>query len=1155
MQNNIIFFQSSTLGGRDEVGLIDLLIMHLSLEQKNNLFKPLQVIVPNQAMAVWVKDQITKHQGICANIDCVVLSGTVIDNLYLVNNPSHQLCDFNQIKFIIYKLLLDDDLSQFPELLNFLYTPNTTEINKLRAFELAMQLQTIFHEYLYLRTDEMLNLTKSKFTAWQKFIWGKVQELLGDKKTFLDVYTYFANADEQKLDLPASLFVFGLTSSYPSQLKILGKLANKTKVYWYYQATSNKYYGDLLSDKARSKIEKRLLRKPDLSLDDLYLVGGNPLLANLGQQSREFVELLNVNDIDINNFESVIEKPVNSTTPLLRLIQSDIRNLKHRICPEHRLSVNNDYYEQPIGLESLSIDGFYDLTSSVSSIKINVCHNRMREVQVLFNQIIYALEQNSQLSYADILITAPDIDNYVPYIQAVFDNECALDKFGNKHTLPYYITGNRRHKTYKIIEMLRLVLATPYQLTVSYLLELLQDADIQSSLAIENRDIGLIKQWLFDNHTHFGYTQQDFSELGYHNYSIYSFKQLLINLALGSSLDERVFLAVDRLPILSFNQNSYAPYDNLDNAQIGLVNKLIGFIELLEKQRELFYQDEQHYHELSITVISDHINSLVEALVIEDERRLLCDSLVGTLRSIAAISLDLPVVLAIIDDYLGLMKNRLNLSSKITCMSLQYARNLPFSHVYVLGLNFGEYPRKYQPNKLSLLASEWYLADRNYNIEDKQAFLDVILAAGQQLTLSYIGRKETDNSIIKPSPVLSLFLDVIGQSVTNFTCGHNDLLNLKYDYQNIIEYHALHPFYNNRQYNYATIWGEISQLSSDNIDIQHWDFSKIVPMKLSNEQLDRFMQVDFKSLLNTFLYPNHNLYKTLNINTYADAIKLEDEEPLEFTNRALAKDIYNYFEKYAQKFDALELEQYLQKSGVLAYQTIGHLQFEYYYNAYQHYMAKRGDKKVELEFNEVLLGTGKKYLLKFKDVLYLQDNTIIICEDFARLNDKALEVKLKAIKYQLRFRAVLTYVIISAVPDFVKQHNIEKIVIRQINLLGEASDFKISVDDPDRLRAKIVKYYIRSLSNPVLIHQGAIEEYAKAISETDRFGNAKNSPLVALTKAQNKLSSEFNNLGLEALRADAIFAGIVDNYSEYLQRVNGINDIVQIGDILAQLRG
>ena len=65
------------------MGLIDLLIMHLSAEQKNNLFSPLQVIVPNQAMAVWVKDQIAKRQSICANVDCVVLSGTVIDNLYL----------------------------------------------------------------------------------------------------------------------------------------------------------------------------------------------------------------------------------------------------------------------------------------------------------------------------------------------------------------------------------------------------------------------------------------------------------------------------------------------------------------------------------------------------------------------------------------------------------------------------------------------------------------------------------------------------------------------------------------------------------------------------------------------------------------------------------------------------------------------------------------------------------------------------------------------------------------------------------------------------------------------------------------------------------------------------------------------------------------
>ena len=57
---------------------------------------------------------------------------------------------------------------------------------------------------------------------------------------------------------------------------------------------------------------------------------------------------------------------------------------------------------------------------------------------------------------------------------------------------------------------------------------------------------------------------------------------------------------------------------------------------------------------------------------------------------------------------------------------------------------------------------------------------------------------------------------------------------------------------------------------------------------------------------------------------------------------------------------------------------------------------------------------------------------------------------------------------------------IEGVIIRQLNDSGEYHDFKISLENPDEVLSTLMSYYIRSLTNPVLIHKAAIIEYARA---------------------------------------------------------------------------
>ncbi|MBC8481086.1 MAG: exodeoxyribonuclease V subunit gamma, partial [Planctomycetes bacterium] len=48
-------------------------------------------------------------------------------------------------------------------------------------------------------------------------------------------------------------------------------------------------------------------------------------------------------------------------------------------------------------------------------------HSPMREMEVLYDQLLHMFEKDPDLNPKDILVMTPDIETYSPYIQAVFD--------------------------------------------------------------------------------------------------------------------------------------------------------------------------------------------------------------------------------------------------------------------------------------------------------------------------------------------------------------------------------------------------------------------------------------------------------------------------------------------------------------------------------------------------------------------------------------------------------------------------------------------------------------------------------------------------------------------------------------------------------------
>ena len=125
--------------------------------------------------------------------------------------------------------------------------------------------------------------------------------------------------------LPERLSLFGLSSLPLIQLDTFRALSAHIDVDIYFMNPCRHYWGDIVSGKDMAKRSIReLIGKTEPLVEEDYLEVGNPLLASMGKQGREFLELILETD-GVNSFDAFVETP-NDTA--LGFLQNDILNLE-----------------------------------------------------------------------------------------------------------------------------------------------------------------------------------------------------------------------------------------------------------------------------------------------------------------------------------------------------------------------------------------------------------------------------------------------------------------------------------------------------------------------------------------------------------------------------------------------------------------------------------------------------------------------------------------------------------------------------------------------------------------------------------------------------------------------------------------------------------
>ena len=730
-------------------------------DQVTDPFEPAVVLVQSYGIGQWLKFQTAERAGIAANIDCR-LPADFIWQLYQWLLPSEGLeaCSYfqrEQLTWHLMQLLEAQDDEVFAPIKHYL---NGDGDPQLRRFQLAAQIADLFDQYLVYRPDwiqqwesnqpdTLLNTLPDP--VWQAPLWrllraGTTEAHRADLHQQL--MKVLANLTVRPPQLPQRISIFGLSALPPMHLATFQALGQWLEVDIYFLNPCAHYWGDIVSEKdlARRSVRQLSLTSP-ATADDDFLELGNPLLSSMGKQGREFFELL----IEAEALQSAEAFAPRAEHSALAAIQNDVLNLEY----------GGAFGSATEDAEN-SAPGQLPIDAADRSIQIHNCHSKLREIEILFDQLLGIFAARPDIKPSDVIVMTPDIAEYSAYIQSVF-----------KDQLYYALADRGLSQESTILLAFETLLALPEsRLTSTDIMDLLEVPAIALKLDLAEADLVSIGGWIRDTNIRWEFSGEDKTnrwQLPATQSNTWTFG--LERLLLGYAMEAEQGLHQNRLPF------------DIAAGDGELLGRLCDFINLLQTYRQRLAEPQN---------TADWVNSvnqmILDFFTPQGDEELDIDAVREALLLLrdqtTAAGFEQPMSARLLRHWLGAQlaqprPARGFLSGGITFATLVPMRSIPFKVVCLLGMNDNAYPRNDNAASFNLMAHDAYRkGDRSRRVDDRYLFLEALLAAQDYLYISYEGRSVKTNKDKPPSVLVSELTHYLSQVF----------------HQDFITQHPLQPF-------------------------------------------------------------------------------------------------------------------------------------------------------------------------------------------------------------------------------------------------------------------------------------------------------------------------------------------------------------------------
>ncbi|HLR31531.1 MAG TPA: exodeoxyribonuclease V subunit gamma, partial [Fodinibius sp.] len=710
--------------GTNQQKLADCLLATCRRAPGGNPMAPETLVVRNHGIGQWLSFYIAEKEGIAANMEFEFPSERIWKLIRSMDPDIPDTLPSNRepMTWSLMKLLQDREvIGQFDNLRHYI-REDEPDRRSMRIWKLASKIADVFDQYLVYRPELILDWEEGKLQTgntaeqWQSRLWNQLIDYWKNYHNHKWLHRarlqrqLWNTMDERRLNtdgLPVRVSMFGVSGVSPAFVKTMIKLSKLTDVY-FYQVT----------------LDPQIKKRGDFQ---------NPLLQSLGSESAHFMDLFSSFVKADRNVASTMEwesvEPVHpGDTSILHIIQSDLLQ------------------DSPPG------DCRPWAPGGDSSIQVHSCHSPMREVEVLYDQLLAMLNEHPDINPDEILVMTPDIETYAPIIEAVFDSPDA-----GQPEIPYSVADRGVVGRNPAIEaFLDILSLCESRLKVTDVMDLLDSNPVREAFAFSDDHVNRLNRWIRDNRIRWGVDGRFKQKVNVPESDRFTWQSGLDRVLLGYAMkpeDDRLF-------------HHIFPYDEIEtseDAELGgkfarFLQSLFeisrsvddvkppgGWVSVLNRIPGMFLPGTKDYF-VEISRIRDVISRLAE------------HASQGGFHT--------PIPFSIVRSWL---RDRLDeqttgggrIGRGVTFSSLMPMRNIPFRVIGMIGMNEGVFPRSKMPIEFDLMHLEAQPGDPVRSDEDRHLFLENLLSARSHLYVSYVGQSNRQDSSFPPSVVLQEFLDYL----------------------------------------------------------------------------------------------------------------------------------------------------------------------------------------------------------------------------------------------------------------------------------------------------------------------------------------------------------------------------------------------------------
>jgi exodeoxyribonuclease V gamma subunit len=710
--------------------LLEELISQISGKLSESPLKPVKVVVPSVYFRDWLQVQLARRLGICMGLEFSMPQDFVKEVFAAADIQKASKWSKRHLEWSVFE--------------HGLGIPGLDAQSSVRdRFAMSCAVADRLDQYAHFRPEMLSRWMQGHFflknhddrtdEAWQRTLWEKLFQEFGNDPCLLPERLQTPEVSAKLEAAFSAVTVIGSGSLDPLLLDILGILsAAEVPVDAHIILPCLGYLAD---------IRQRNLTAPSPESDPQSFemdaeARNNPLLVSMARHAVGAFVLLGEKGDEYANWPDLATLQAGAAAlpgnqSLLRRIQEGVR-------------ANEDY---------VKVDGL----AADESLRIHACYGPRRELEVLRDELLRAFAEIDDLKPEEVLVAVPSLDKYAPLVSAVF--------YTKENPLPVRLTELPASEGDEVLEGLLalLELARGGRGRASEVLDFMQlravrealgvgdDEEKLEALAAKFRDSGITQG--------FAIGQEHPGDWGF------SINRLVAGEFFGPQEPEQSAESGFQLPVADSMGSNFSEMETFLLWLADLRSTLIEW-QTAETPKQWVERLKQ---------------AAAALLAGEDGRMSDADKI---LRFLSELNVTTPVDAAVILDWMESETDEANRRASISGATpfgrLKQLHNTPCRVLALVGMQNDNFPSRTTAPSWDLLRTQPKIWDRNARVDDRQMFLDAVLAPTERLIIT----ASTQNIRTNKSQPFSTCVDEL------LAAAHK----LGVDRKDLIHEHPLQPF-------------------------------------------------------------------------------------------------------------------------------------------------------------------------------------------------------------------------------------------------------------------------------------------------------------------------------------------------------------------------